>query len=50
MPAHDLHHLPSRRDQPLSHDNVLHSVRGLLNVETAVLSPELDLFHASVRN
>ncbi|SFC22693.1 phosphoethanolamine transferase [Massilia yuzhufengensis] len=42
--------LQARRDQPLSHDNVFHSVLGMLNVETAVLNPKLDLFHACVRN
>ena len=42
--------LQARRDQPLSHDNVFHSVLGMLNVETAVLNPRLDLFHACVRN
>lgn len=42
--------LEARRDQPLSHDNVFHSVLGMLNVETAVLNPKLDLFHACIRN
>ncbi|VXC74418.1 Putative membrane-associated metal-dependent hydrolase [Massilia sp. 9I] len=42
--------LQARADQPLSHDNVFHSVLGMLNVETAVLNPKLDLFHACVRN
>lgn len=42
--------LQARRDQPLSHDNVFHSVLGMLNVETAILNPKLDLFHACVRN
>lgn len=42
--------LQARRDQPLSHDNVFHSVLGMLNVETAVLNPKLDLFHACIRN
>ena len=42
--------LRARRDQPMSHDNVFHSVLGMLNVETAVLNPKLDLFHACVRN
>lgn len=42
--------LRARRDQPLSHDNVFHSVLGMLNVETAVLNPKLDLFHACVRH
>jgi len=42
--------LAARRDQPLSHDNVFHSVLGMLNVDTAVLNPRLDLFHACVRH
>ena len=39
----------ARRNEPLSHDNVFHSVLGLLGVNTAVLNPRLDLFHACVR-
>ena len=42
--------LAARRDQELSHDNVFHSVLGMLDVDTAVLNPKLDLFHACVRN
>lgn len=42
--------LRARRDQELSHDNVFHSVLGMLDVETAVRNPKLDLFHACVRN
>ncbi|RZA35015.1 MAG: phosphoethanolamine--lipid A transferase [Lysobacteraceae bacterium] len=42
--------LRARRDQPLSHDNVFHSVLGMLDIETAVLNPKLDLFHACVRS
>ncbi len=42
--------LQARRDQPLSHDNVFHSVLGMLDIDTAVLNPKLDLFHACVRN
>ena len=42
--------LRARRDQVLSHDNVFHSVLGMLDVDTAVLNPKLDLFHACVRN
>ena len=41
--------LAARRNEPLSHDNVFHSVLGLLDVNTAVLNPRLDLFHACVR-
>lgn len=36
--------LNARRDQPFSHDNIFHSVLGLLNVNTAVLNPRLNLF------
>jgi lipid A ethanolaminephosphotransferase len=42
--------LAARRDQPLSHDNVFHSVLGMLDVDTAVLNPRLDLFHACIRH
>jgi lipid A ethanolaminephosphotransferase len=38
--------LNERRNQPLSHDNVFHSILGMLDVNTAVLNPALDLFHA----
>jgi lipid A ethanolaminephosphotransferase len=41
--------LAARRQQPLSHDNVFHSVLGMLDVDTAVLNPKLDLFHACIR-
>ncbi|MEW7849746.1 phosphoethanolamine--lipid A transferase [Massilia aurea] len=41
--------LAARRGEPLSHDNVFHSVLGMLDVNTAVLNPRLDLFHACVR-
>jgi len=40
--------LAARRAQPLSHDNVFHSVLGMLDVQTAVANPRLDLFHACV--
>lgn len=42
--------LEARRDQALSHDNVFHSVLGMLDVDTAVRNPKLDIFHACVRN
>ena len=42
--------LGARVNDAVSHDNVFHSVLGMLNVETAVLNPKLDLFHACVRN
>lgn len=41
--------LDARRKESLSHDNVFHSVLGLLDVNTAVLNPRLDMFHACVR-
>jgi lipid A ethanolaminephosphotransferase len=46
----DLRCLSERRNQQLSHDNVFHSVLGMLDVNTAVLNPRLDLFHACVRS
>jgi lipid A ethanolaminephosphotransferase len=39
----------ARRDQPMSHDNVFHSVLGMLDVNTAVLNPKLDMFRACTR-
>jgi lipid A ethanolaminephosphotransferase len=42
--------LAMRASQPFSHDNVFHSVLGMLDVNTAVRNPKLDLFHACVRN
>lgn len=41
--------LMARRSQPFSHDNIFHSVLGMLNVSTAVLNPKLDLFNACTR-
>jgi len=41
--------LQAKRQQSFSHDNIFHSVLGMLNVNTAVLNPKLDLFHACVR-
>jgi lipid A ethanolaminephosphotransferase len=42
--------LQARSEQELSHDNVFHSVLGMLDVDTAVRNPKLDIFHACVRN
>jgi lipid A ethanolaminephosphotransferase len=42
--------LAARRGQRLSHDNVFHSVLGMLDIDTAVRNPKLDIFHACVRN
>jgi len=36
--------LDSQRDRPLSHDNLFHSMLGVLDVETSVYRSELDLF------
>ena len=36
--------LEARRHDPLSHDNLYHSVLGLSGVRTAVYRPERDLF------
>lgn len=36
--------LAARAGQPFSHDNVFHSVLGMLNVNTAVYNPALDIF------
>jgi len=41
--------LMARREQPMSHDNVFHSVLGMLDVNTAVLNPKLDMFRACIR-
>jgi lipid A ethanolaminephosphotransferase len=41
--------LAARSNQAFSHDNVFHSVLGMLNVSTAVYNPKLDLFHACTR-
>ncbi|KQQ33105.1 hypothetical protein ASF61_12435 [Duganella sp. Leaf126] len=38
--------LEARRDQEFSHDNVFHSFLGMLNINTAVYNPQLDMFHA----
>jgi len=38
--------MEARRDQDFSHDNVFHSFLGMLNINTAVYNPQLDMFHA----
>lgn len=38
--------LAARSGQTFSHDNVFHTVLGMLNVQTAVYSPALDMVHA----
>ncbi|WP_377701624.1 phosphoethanolamine transferase [Pseudoduganella sp. UC29_71] len=40
----------ARSEQKFTHDNVFHSVLGLLDVSTAVYNPGLDLFHACSRD
>ena len=42
--------LTSRAKQPLSHDNVFHSVLGMLNINTSVRNPALDIFHSCTRS
>jgi len=41
--------LAARSAQEFSHDNVFHSMLGMLNVNTAVYNPKLDLFHACIQ-
>ena len=41
--------LTARAGQSFSHDDVFHSVLGMLNVSTAVYNPALDIFHACNR-
>jgi lipid A ethanolaminephosphotransferase len=36
--------LKRQLDAPISHDNYFHSVLGLLNVQTSVYRPSLDMF------
>lgn len=38
--------LAARADQAFSHDNVFHSILGMLNVSTAAYNPALDIFNA----
>jgi lipid A ethanolaminephosphotransferase len=38
--------LAARANQPFSHDNVFHSVLGMLDISTAVYNPALDIFNA----
>jgi len=42
--------LAARSKQTFSHDNVFHSVLGMLGISTAVYNPALDIFHACNRN
>jgi lipid A ethanolaminephosphotransferase len=38
--------LAARTGQAFSHDNVFHSMLGMLNVSTAIYNPALDIFQA----
>jgi lipid A ethanolaminephosphotransferase len=40
----DMACLHARSDEALSHDNLFHSMLGLLDVETSVYEPALDMF------
>jgi lipid A ethanolaminephosphotransferase len=42
--------LAARSGQQFSHDNVFHSTLGMLNVNTAVYNPKLDLFQACIHD
>lgn len=37
--------LKARANESYSHDNLFHSFLGLLNIETVIYQPELDIFH-----
>ncbi|MFL6659557.1 MAG: sulfatase-like hydrolase/transferase, partial [Massilia sp.] len=41
--------LLARAAQPVSHDNVFHSVLGMLSVKTSVYQPALDIFAPCVK-
>lgn len=41
--------LNGQAQQPLTHDNLFHSVLGLMDVQTVAYQPTLDLFHACAR-
>ena len=41
--------LIAKQDQPVSHDNLFHSLLGMLDIQTGVRNPELDIF-ASCKN
>ncbi len=46
----DIDCLRSRTDLPLSHDNYFHSVLGLIDIDTSVRRPALDLFKPCTGN
>lgn len=45
----DANCLGARSEQPFSHDNVFHSILGMLNINTAIYNPALDLFRTCSR-
>jgi len=45
-PEIDIACLESRRREPVSHDNLFHSVLGLSKVQASVYRPERDLFRS----
>ena len=46
----DLNCLRQRAQQPASHDNLFHSVLGILDIQTSVYQPDLDLFKSCRKN
>ena len=42
--------LTQRARQPASHDNLFHSVLGVLDIQTSAYQPELDLFKSCRKN
>ncbi len=46
----DLNCLRQRAQQPTSHDNLFHSVLGILDIQTSVYQPDLDLFKSCRKN
>lgn len=41
--------LMAQRQQTLSHDNFFHSILGMLDINTAVRNPRLDMFHSCIK-
>ncbi len=46
----DLNCLRQRAQQPASHDNLFHSMLGILDIQTSVYQPDLDLFKSCRKN
>lgn len=42
--------LAARREQSFSHDNLFHSVLGMLDINTAIANPRLDIFRPCIRS